>query len=346
MLPIHHLDGRHLFSNGKKYLYCAGTSYLGLAYDPEFGEYLREGIARYGTNYGGSRNANFQFNDIKELESRLGDWIGAEQLITVSSGTFSGSLLREIFEAERLIIFGPNPHPALLIFDGIQWTGNQQEWWTKSIHHLQNLPPQKISLILNTVDALLPDKLDLSNLENLPAKHDYLLILDDSHGLGVIGEDGKGITSEVPPDWKLRTIILGSLGKAFGLPGGFLAGSFRFINKIKLSPLFAGASPIIPAYCFAFNQIFPIIPTKVAQLRNNISAGQEILHHHKGWHHHPDLPIFTSRESGRYDSALEAGIMISHFAYPDADGEKICRLILNALHTDEDIDVLREWLIK
>ena len=92
------IDGfpdREIIVNGKPFLYFGGTSYLGLATNPDFQNNLVSGIKKWGTAYGSSRNANIKLSIYNKAEQHFSKLIGAEAAITCSSGTLAGKLVLE-----------------------------------------------------------------------------------------------------------------------------------------------------------------------------------------------------------------------------------------------------------
>ena len=83
-----------------------------------------------------------------------------------------------------------------------------------------------------------------------------LLILDDTHGMGVTGEQGGGFLTEHPELHSYEAILISSLAKGVAIPGGVISGPSRFINKIMNTGHFAGSSPISPAYLHGFLESF------------------------------------------------------------------------------------------
>jgi len=112
MLEVDHLPGRTLHANGRAYLYCSGTGYLGIARNPAFAELVVAGISRYGTNYSSSRSSSVQLRIYAEAEAYLAAYAGAEAALTVSSGYLAGQLaVAALAEAGRFK-YEPGAHPA------------------------------------------------------------------------------------------------------------------------------------------------------------------------------------------------------------------------------------------
>ncbi|MBC7920010.1 MAG: class I and II aminotransferase, partial [Ferruginibacter sp.] len=93
MLTIDSLPGRTVQAEGREFLYCGGTSYLGMARNEDFATLLAEGMRRYGTNYASSRLSNVQLRVFEEAESHLAAYAGAEAALTVSSGYLAGQMV-------------------------------------------------------------------------------------------------------------------------------------------------------------------------------------------------------------------------------------------------------------
>jgi 8-amino-7-oxononanoate synthase len=341
-IPVTDLDGRYLYSGGTRYHFFAGTSYLGLNYHDEFIQSIHKNIQRSGSSYGGSRNANFAFEQIIQLEKKFSEWLGTEQFITTSSGSLSCYLMDKVIPPTAKVIIGPNIHPALQVFDTgkiLPVPGHDPETIS---NYLAKLPPGgTYYIVLNSVDPVKLEVLQPRDWTLLPEIHQYQFIIDDSHGIGVIG-NGKGIYTELPESIKDSTILVGSLGKALGLPAGFIAGSKDWTSAVKALPHFSGASPFIPAYAAAFLEIFQEINIAFEKLQVNHNHLANLFNQSPlpGWNHHDMIPIWTSNNSGIYTFLLKKGVCISSFSYPTPFDPVINRIVLSARHTLEDIDYL------
>ena len=340
------LPGRTLIAGGREYLYFSGTSYLGMSRNKQFQKLLHEGMKRYGLNYSSSRLSNVQLAIFEETENYLAAYTGAEAALTVSSGFMAGQLLVQALAGSGTFIYGPGTHPAL-------WQPNLpsskqcfEEWVQHLPARMASAESNNIFILFNSLDPLLAKKYDLSWLSGLDSNKNITLIIDDSHGLGVTGQNGAGIYSDLvlPPLFNL--IVISSLGKALGIPGGVILANAATIQNLKKHPFFGGASPVVPAYLYAFLQAPAIYQAAREQLFRNIDYFFVNLKKPALFQSFPDYPVFYTAQNQLYEYLLAQNILISSFAYPSPQHEPVTRVILNSLHTKADIDKLTSLINK
>jgi 7-keto-8-aminopelargonate synthetase-like enzyme len=336
MPTIDHHPGRSILVNGEEWLHFSGTSYLGMASHSQFQNLVMEGIQKYGINFGGSRRSNLQLGIFQEAESYLAEWLGVEAVLTVSSGSLAGQLLIKYLEEEHVCNYAPSIHPAL-VGQGSLFRGSMEEW----IHFIADFeaPPQQI-LLSSTVDPLFAVAYDFEWLTRLSPKKHTTLVIDDSHGLGILGEDGRGSLHQLPKAPHLEYILVSSMGKALGVPGGLIGGSKALISQLWASPFFGGASPIIPAYLHAFMKSQSLLQQQRKQLQQNIQFFTKVNPAPKYFQQIPGHPVFYIKETGLVNFLAQNKILISSFNYPAAKDPLVSRIVLSAAHTQDDLQKL------
>ncbi|MEO0339360.1 MAG: aminotransferase class I/II-fold pyridoxal phosphate-dependent enzyme [Bacteroidota bacterium] len=337
-MQIDHLPGRSLFYRGEEWLYFSGTAYLGLARHPGFLENLQEGFRRYGANFGGSRLSNMQLAIYGKAEAFLADWLGAQAVLTTSSGSLAGQLLIKYLETQGPCYCSPATHPAM-IGQAQPFEGSYQDW----IRHILFLSGEHqgiIQLVTSSVDALCAELYPLDWISKLPANNNYRLIIDDSHGLGVLGETGKGVIELLPQVPNVEYIIMSSMGKALGTPGGLIAGTQSFIKQLWQRAFFGGASPIIPAFLYAYLSSQDILEEQRLRLAHNIYTLESALQKHSEVNHVPGHPIFFLKSNRWLPAFQKNKILISSFPYPKPNDPLINRIVINAAHTKADLEKL------
>lgn len=336
MPSIDHYPGRSIQIKGTEWLHFSGTAYLGLADHPLYQEKLMEGIRRYGANFGGSRRSNLQLAIFAEAENYLAHWLGVEAVLTVSSGSLAGQLLIKYLEQQHICDYAPSLHPAL-IGKGQRFDGSQEAW----AQYILDIParPDRI-LLSSTVDPLRAMAYDFSWLGRLSPKNQTTLVLDDSHGLGILGKEGRGTLSLLPSLDQVDYILLSSMGKALGVPGGLIAGNQELIQALWESPFFGGASPIIPAYLYAFLQCRALLQAQRERLSRNIEFFTQVNPGPNAFRQIPGHPVFYVKEPQLANFLAQRQILISSFHYPTAQDPKISRIVINAAHTTSDLEKL------
>jgi 7-keto-8-aminopelargonate synthetase-like enzyme len=310
-----------------------------MAYHEGLKQAVIEGYARYGLNYGSTRKHGL-FHDVYDrAESIFAEWLSLEASLTVSSGTLAGQLVRNFVKAHSYALVElPRLHPALKdIYEDQIDKRMQNMAKERLLDQINRHPADKIALLTVAMDPLNAQPADLSFLSNVRDK-ELLLILDDTHGLGVLGENGAGFIELYPGLRSYEVIVIGSLAKGISLPGGLIGGSKKWVEAIKNSGHFSGSSPISPAYLDAFSHQFHAYEERRIKLRNNINTFRsqiaEIEHIKSSF---PNFPIFVLSEKITGEKLRKHGIWISSIRYPYPHSPMLNRLILNGAHDTEDI---------
>jgi len=347
---IHSLDGRTLSLAGISHYCFSGTSYLGMAFHPEFQQYLLEGISLYGTNYGGSRLSNLQFPVYEAAENHLAQITATEGALTFSSGTLAGQLLSNYLSQTHELCYVPKTHPAL--WHEANAPVVQDNWINQVLENAKNTS-KPLAIFSNSIDPLYCKPTDFSWWQRLPQDRKTVVVLDDSHGFGIVGKKGAGITSTLAVPKHIDLIVSSSLGKAYAVPGGVILGNKKHITALKNSPLFGGASPIIPAYLHAFLESKKLHQQQLKRLRqyiayfvNYINKSLDFPSSPFQFHFLNQLPVFYTADQKLYERFRRKNIIISSFPYPTKESPCINRIVLNAAHKRADIDYLIAGLME
>ena len=312
-----------------------GTDYLGIATNKEFREYLFEGFLKYGSNFGGSRLSGTYAELFEEAENRLAQIAGMQASLSFSSGTLAGLALINSLDKNTELIYAPGTHPALAPRNNNQVKNFKQ--WMNQILQTFSEKGNEIILLSNSLSPLDVEKYDFSPLTSIADKRKITLIIDDSHGFGVIGKNGCGIAGELPEHPNIEKIIISSLGKAWALPGGVVLASKNRINQLKKSGLFGGASPINPAYLHAFLKAGKIYTHSRKHLINNINLFKKNIPEKCNFKYFDDFPVFYTKKHELFEILQKDNIEISSFNYPTPDDDKYTRIVITASHSQNDI---------
>lgn len=338
------MPGRSIGINGRQFLYFSGTSYLGIARNEAFQELLKEGLARYGANYGGSRLGNIRFAVFEEAEAWLAAFAGAPAALSVSSGTLAGRLIVEHLRGKAPFHFAPGAHPALW-GEGSYYQGAYGEWVEYILREAAG-GQGPIALFATSVDPLLVRKNDFKWLCRLPANRPVTLVVDDSHGFGICGAGGSGVWRELDAPDNVGIVVISSLGKAMGIPGGLILGSRAMLGEIWHSPFFGGASPAPPAFLYAVLKASPLYQSARQKLLANIRRFEAQTGSLAWLRSIGNYPAFYSSEIPLAPWLKDRGCLISQFAYPTPEDEPVTRIVLSALHEEEDIDYLAGAILR
>ena len=338
-----HADGRSTQADGHRAVIFQGTAYLGIPYHPVFQKWLAAGTRRWGAGYGSSRLSPTVPAVYEAAEVALAGWTGQEAALTVSSGTLAATLVADRFARGWRQLVAPGTHPALCLH-APPAPGAPAQWWSRLPALLRGGPARPTVLFCNAVDPLTARPVTFDWLNALPADRPLTLVVDDSHGMGLLGPHGGGIGTVLRPPPQVTLVVVASLNKAPGLAGGVVLGPAPFVAQVRATPRFGGSSPVPPAYLDAFLRAQPLY---LAQ-RQWLATLVERLRAH--WppalpcRHAGPVPVFAT-DNAALGSYLHArGLWLSQFHYPTAADPLLTRVVLTAAHTQPDVDLLLEAL--
>lgn len=321
--------------DNESFLYFGGTSYLGLPTHTEFKEIVVKNILHWGTAYGSSRNANIQLNAYKNGEYFLAKFIQAAMALTVSSGTLAGKLVLETLKKEKQTFFHfPNIHPA------IQDQESVPLFIEKELNPvLFNGVFEKITILADAVPSLNIHLVDFSVLETIPSNKEITLVIDESHSLGILGENGEGIYNSIHSSKIKRKIMLASLGKAFGLTGGVIASDLDFIEQLKKQNNFISGAGMNAAFVQTLADSEVIYIAQHQKLKDNLNYLKTHLLPNSSFDFNPNYPLIYPKNEELTAVLKEHKIIITHFDYPTGT-KSLNRIVITANHTTEDLDSL------
>lgn len=340
MNPLHKLiTGRTVYRTGSEWLYFAGTSYLGIQHHPVFLRHFQQGLEIFGGHYGGSRHANISLTIFEEAEKFLAKWTGLPAALLVSSGTLAGRLVVNSLESRYPSFSAPHTHVAL----SSRFCKPIQRWPDDLFTEIQKSIDSTLVIYLNSVDPLAANISSFAWIQDLPPGKKYVVVVDDSHGLGLLGQEGQGIASELPPAHAVEYLVISSLAKAMGVPGGVILGKVNRLAELYQHPLFVGSSPPSPAYLYALLQSESLYKRQRQKLAENMGYLLPPLKT-KDYRVNLPLPIIVLPSPEYFQNLQQDQILLSSFAYPNPQDPVITRVVVNAMHTYEDLDRLLEGL--
>lgn len=250
LTPLHSSVGPVVEMAGRQILLLASNDYLGLASHPEVVQSAIEATQRFGAGAGASRLISGSLPPHQELESALAQFKGTEAALTFSSGYLANiGTIPALVEQGGLILADRLCHASLI--DGCRLSAADfRVYRHNDIDHLRSLlaKNRRTRRTLIVTDGLFSMDGDLAPLPELcQLANDYEanLYIDDAHGTGVMGPHGRGTAEYFGLDTQIP-FQMGTLGKAFGSSGAYLAGPSTFIRYImntSRSFIFSTAPP-------------------------------------------------------------------------------------------------------
>jgi 8-amino-7-oxononanoate synthase len=337
---------RTISYEGQEYLLFSGTAYLGMASLEAFGKLVLEGGKKYGLNHGWSRGNNVQLTIYEEFERFFALKAGAEKSLVFSSGYLAGrAALAELKKNVDIIYAAPDTHSAILPEDMVLTNSTYDDWKRKLVEELEQLQPSRVLILSNAINALHPEIYDFHWINHLPKKHEYTLLIDDSHAFGVVGEGIFGTYSQWK-DLSAEVIVSGSLNKGLCLPAGIVLGNKIRLNEISRQAIFRSSSPPTPGNIYAFLAAQTLYEKQSLKLKELLTYAKSLLFDFKGITQAGRLPVFAFDDSRWVEVLEKHHILVSSFPYPSPNDAPINRIVFSAHHEKSDLWKLHSILTK
>lgn len=339
---LHQPTGRIIVKDGKQYRFFGGTAYLGLLDNPGYIELYKKGIDIYGLNNGTSRSNNVQLGVYDDAEQLLAERFGFDAAGLLSSGYLTAQAAVRTLSVGREVLYAPEAHPALWLDSVPPGRRPFDEWRDTAIMSINSSPQKDFLIVSNTLDNLKPSYYDFKPFVELcdPSKR-LFFILDDSHGIGTVRRDAVSVDlGFVQGKSNVEVLLVASLAKGMGTDAGVVMGKKGAIEQIKKHPMFRGASPPSPAAVYALINGVEFYQRAFNQLHHNIMRFNQLIEGEGKLSSIPSFPVFTSSEAHLYRHFLRRHVLISSFPYPLPDSPLLNRIVISALHTEEDLNYL------
>lgn len=339
--------------NGRNVLMFGSNSYLGLSDDPRLKEAAIEAIRKYGTSCSGSRFLNGTLDIHLALEEKLARLVGKEEAVTYSTGfQVNLGVVSSLGFRDGYIFLDALDHACII--DGSRLSYSRVLKFphndTAALEKRLALAPVDAPklIVVDGIYSMEGDLAPLPALVELCRKYDASLMVDDAHGLGVVGECGRGTANHFGLTDSVD-LIMGTFSKSFGSLGGFIAGDHEVLNFLKHNSrtlIFSASMP--PANVAAVSRAIDIMlsePERIEHLWDLTrhahaefkSRGFDIGHTES-----PIIPLFV-RDFNKclkaVKMALDEGVFITPVIPPAVPEDSvIVRFALMATHTMEQLD--------
>jgi len=339
--------------DGEKRLNLTSNNYLGLANHPEMVSAAKDAIDKYGVGAGAVRSIAGTMDLHIRLENALAKFKDREACIVFQSGFNSNSgVIPTIIRKTDVIISDELNHASVI--DGCRlskakiarYKHNDMQDLERVIQ--ENKDFERKYIITDGVFSMDGDIADLKTVVELAKKYDCVTMVDDAHGEGVLGQGGRGVVNHFGLGESLD-IEVGTLSKAFGSAGGFVAGSRDLIDWLKQRGrpfLFSNAqSPCEAAACLKAIELLESSEELVNKLWDNSKyfkanmkeAGFDIGHSET-----PITPVMLGEAStahGMSKKLFDEKVFAMALGYPTVPkGKARIRVMVSAGHTKEDLD--------
>jgi 8-amino-7-oxononanoate synthase len=343
-----------IIMNGMKMIMVGSNNYLGLTNHPKVKEAAIEAIKKYGTGCAGSRFLNGTLDIHVELEEKLARFIRKEAALIFSTGfQVNLGVISALVSKDDVVIIDKMDHASII--DGCRLAfGEVKKFKHNDMADLERLLTEyedKDKLIV--VDGVFSMEGDIANLPeivSLAKKYGARVMVDDAHGIGVLGNTGRGTAEHFGLEDEVD-LIMGTYSKSLASIGGFISGSSDVIHYIKhcARPLIFSASPP-PASVASVSAAVDIIenePVRRQMLWKNTTKmfqGFKDLGFEVGPSQTPIIPIVVGEDEKAFTMAmmLQTESVFANVAVSPAvpNGRALIRTSYMATHTDEHLDIV------
>jgi 8-amino-7-oxononanoate synthase len=339
--------------DGQEVLLFCSNDYLGLSRHPVVVEAARRALERHGAGSCSSRLVCGSAPAHRDLEQRLAAWLGVDRALLFPAGFLANLAVLTVLVDRRDVVFSDELNHASIV-QGCRLSGARivvfphRDAAALGALMAELCPGARRALVVTeslfSVDG---DEAPLRDLAVLAARHEAALVVDEAHAFGVLGPGGKGLSAEagIRPD-----VLVGTLGKAFGAAGAFVAGSGPlarlvesrakpYIYTTALPPVMAAAAAAALELVQEGDDLRARLRSRSARLRSGVarlgcavpSAAAHIV---------PTLVPGAERVMRASALLLERGIFVQGLRPPTVPpGTERLRFAATAEHTDEQVDL-------
>ncbi|WP_404462311.1 glycine C-acetyltransferase [Sutcliffiella horikoshii] len=352
LVPLESDQGSKVVINGKEVIQLSSNNYLGLTTHPRLVKAALEAVEKYGAGTGSVRTIAGTFTMHEQLEEKLAKFKHTEASLVFQSGfTTNQGVLSAILSPEDVVISDALNHASII--DGIRLTKAARKVYKHvDMEDLERALKEsseyrKRLIVTDGVFSMDGNIAPLDKIVELAEKYDALVMVDDAHASGVLGENGRGTVNHFGLDGRVH-IQVGTLSKAVGVLGGYVASSRSLIDYLihKGRPFLFSTShpPAVTAACDEAIQVLLEEPELIEKLWDNakfFKDGLMNLGFNTGESQTPVTPVIVGDEALSHkfsDKLLEYGVFAQGIAFPTvAKGLARVRTIVTAQHSKEEL---------
>ncbi|HWI19845.1 MAG TPA: glycine C-acetyltransferase [Vicinamibacterales bacterium] len=349
------LDGRpeaHTTYDHKSVVNLSSNNYLGLTTHPKLVKAALDAVEKFGVGSGAVRTISGTMEMHMELERRLAKFKHVESVVVFQSGfAANAGTVSAVLTKDDVIISDALNHASII--DGCRLSKAPIKVFPhKDIDAarkiMQELPrDQKKILITDGVFSMDGDLGRVPELCDLAEEFNAIMMVDDAHASGVFGKNGSGTVDHFGCHGRVD-IQVGTLSKAIGVLGGYVAGSKNLIEFLyhRARPFLFSTShpPAVTAACLAALDVLETEPQWIERLWDNtrfFKAGLEKLGFNTGMSESPITPVIVGEAATAAkmsDTLFERGVFAQSIGFPTVErGKARLRTIVSATHSKEDL---------
>jgi 8-amino-7-oxononanoate synthase len=352
---IHSSQGSVINIEGEEYINFSSNDYLGFANNKKLKEQMIQAVEKYGLGAGSSQLLVGHSLAHSELESRLAEFLHREAALVFSTGYQANLAIASALIDENTVVLQDKLNHASLIDSVLLSKGKLVRYKHNDIDHLKSLfekhKNNKLILMTDGVFSMDGDYAPLLEIADLCKTYNSILIVDDAHGIGVLGKTGGGLLEELQLNQAQVPLLIGTFGKSFGASGAFISGSRLLVEMfIQKARTYIYTTALMPAIAATMTHAIDMMINGDA-LRKNIN---ELINVYKAGLNKNKLDQKTSASHiqpyivGDADKALQLSkslkdkkILVSAIRPPTVpkDTSRL-RISLTATHSREQVEKL------
>jgi 8-amino-7-oxononanoate synthase len=353
--PIEEVKGNKVMVDGKELIMVGSNNYLGLLNHPAVMKAAQAAVERYGVATCGSRFLNGTLDIHVELEERLARFMKKEAALAFSTGFQTNQgIISTIAGKNDTVIADRMVHASIidacrLSFATVyKYKHNDMNDLEKVLSSLKNDGGKLI--VVDGVFSMEGDVANLPEIVRLAKKYGARIMVDDAHGIGVLGKNGRGTAEHFGLEEDVD-LVMGTFSKSFASLGGFVAGTNKVVSYIKhfARSLIFSAS-ITPASVATVLATLDIIETeperrqRLWKITRKMKEGFEAMGYNTGLTETPIIPVIIGDDDKAFmlwRFLREDGIFANPVIYPAVPkGQSLIRTSYSATHTDEELDAV------
>jgi len=338
--------------NGRRMIMVGSNNYLGLTNHPAVKEAALEAIRKYGTGCAGSRFLNGTLDIHVKLEEKLARFIRKEAALIFSTGfQVNLGVISALVGKDDVMIIDKMDHASII--DGCRLSyGEVKKFRHNDMTDLERILKENADrsklIVVDGVFSMEGDIVNLPRVVELAKAYGARVMVDDAHGIGVLGKTGRGTAEHFGLEDEVD-IIMGTYSKSLASIGGFISGSEKVVHYIKhfARALIFSASPP-PASVAAVSAAIDIIdnePERIERLWKNtrkMLEGLKDLGFQVGPSETPIIPILVGDNETAFKMSMmlqEEGVFANVAVSPAVpEGKALIRTSYMATHTEEQLD--------
>jgi 8-amino-7-oxononanoate synthase len=338
--------------NGKKVIMIGSNNYLGLTNHPRVKEAALKAIEKYGSGCAGSRFLNGNLEIHEELEKKLARFFRKEAALVFATGYQTNlGVIPALVGRNDVAIIDKYDHASII--DGCRLSfGKVQKFRHNDMDALERVlgtcKGKAKLIIVDGVFSMEGDIADLPAIVRLAKAYGARIMVDDAHGIGVLGKGGRGTAEHFGLENEVD-LIMGTYSKSLAAIGGFIAGPSDVVNWIKhlsRSMIFSASlpPPLVASVSTALDIIEeqPELRTRLWRNTHKMLRGYKTLGYDTGTSETPVIPILIKDTMKTYQMCkllFENGVFVNSVISPAVPpGRELLRTSYMATHTEEQLD--------